>query len=96
LFLFRRLGAGLEAIAVVSGFQYVAAVDEAIEQRRDHFCVPKDRGTFAEAEVGGDDDAGAFVKLAQEDWKATTEKMQAIIADLRSMRLTKAADFMEE
>ena len=62
---FRRFGAGLEAIAVVSGLQNVAAMGEAIEQGGGHFCVPEDARPFAEAQVGGDDDAGAFVKLAQ-------------------------------
>ena len=57
--------AGLEAEAVVSSFQDVAAVGEAVEERRGHLGVAEDRGPFAEAEIGGDDDAGALVKLAQ-------------------------------
>src|SRR5271165_5141248 len=61
---FRR--AVLEAEAVVSGFEDVAVVSEAVEQRRRHLGVAEDSGPFAEAEVCGDDDAGAFVKLAQE------------------------------
>ena len=43
-----------------------AAVGEAIEQRCGHLSVPKHTGPFAEAQVGGDDDACAFVELAQE------------------------------
>ena len=39
---------------------------EAIEQCRGHLCIAKDGRPFTEAEVGGDDDAGAFVELAQE------------------------------
>jgi hypothetical protein len=39
---------------------------EAIEQGGSHFCVPEDRRPFGEAQVRGDDDAGALVKLAQE------------------------------
>ena len=39
---------------------------EAVEQGSGHFRVAEHRGPFAEAEVGGDDDAGAFVKLAQQ------------------------------
>ena len=65
-FLFRRLGTGLESIAVISGLQNVAAVGEAIEQRGGHFGVPKNGGPFREAQVGGDDDAGALIELAQE------------------------------
>ena len=64
-FLFRRLGTGLESIAVISGLQNVAAVGEAIEQRGGHFGVPKDRGPFTEAQVRRDDDAGALVEFAQ-------------------------------
>ena len=41
-------------------------MSEAVEQRRRHLGVAEDSGPFAEAEVCGDDDAGAFVKLAQE------------------------------
>ena len=65
-FLFRCLGAGLEAIAVIAGLQNVAAMCEAIEKRCGHFCVTEDRRPFGEAQVRGDDDAGALVKLAQE------------------------------
>ena len=59
-------GAGLEAEAVVAGFEYVAAVGQAVEQSRSHLCITKDRGPFAEAEVCGYDDAGALVKLAEQ------------------------------
>jgi hypothetical protein len=59
-------GTGFEAEAVVSGFQNVAAVGQAIEECGCHLGVPKDGGPFAEAQVRGDDDAGAFVELAQQ------------------------------
>ena len=49
-----------------SGFKDVTAVGEAVEERGRHFGVAEDGGPFAEAEVGGDDDAGALVKLAQQ------------------------------
>jgi hypothetical protein len=49
----------LEAEAVVSGFENVAAVGETVEQR----------GPLAEAEISRDDDAGALVELAQQ-WKS--------------------------
>ena len=39
---------------------------EAIEQCSGHFRITEHAGPFAEAEVGGDDDAGALVKLAQQ------------------------------
>ena len=56
----------LEAEAVVSGLQDVAAVCETVEQGCSHFGVAEDRGPFAEAEIGGDGNAGALVKLAQQ------------------------------
>jgi hypothetical protein len=59
-------GTGLEAEAVVSGFKDVAAMGQAIEQSRCHLGIAKDRGPFAEAEVRGDDDAGALMELAQQ------------------------------
>ena len=61
---FRR--AVLEAEAVVSGFEDVAAVGEAVEQRGRHLRVAEHGGPFAEAEIGRDDDAGALVELAQQ------------------------------
>jgi hypothetical protein len=41
-------------------------VGEAVEQGCGHLCIAKHCGPFTEAEVGGDHDAGAFVKLAQQ------------------------------
>lgn len=59
-FPFRGLRAGLDAIAVLFGLQYVATIPEAIEQGCGHFCVAEHAGPFAEAQVGSDDDAGAL------------------------------------
>ena len=39
---------------------------EAIEERGGHLGVAEDGRPFAEAEIGGDDDAGAFVELGQQ------------------------------
>ena len=39
---------------------------EEIEQRRGHLGIAKDAGPFAEAEIGGDDDAGMLVEPAQQ------------------------------
>ena len=62
----RRYGcACFEAEAVVSGLQDVAAVGETVEERGRHFGITEDRGPFAEAQVRGDDDTGAFVNLAE-------------------------------
>jgi hypothetical protein len=60
---FRR--AVLEPEAVISGFEDMAAVGETIEQRGRHLRVAEHSRPFAKAEVGGDDDAGALVELAQ-------------------------------
>ena len=61
---FRGGRVGLEAEAIVAGFKDVAAMGEAVEQRRRHLRVAEHRRPFAEAQVGGDDDAGALVELA--------------------------------
>ena len=61
---FRR--AVLEAEAVVSGFENVAAMGETVEQRRGHLRIAEDCRPFAEAQVRRDDDAGSLVELAQE------------------------------
>ena len=39
---------------------------EAIEERGGHFGITEHAGPLAEAQVGGDDDAGAFVEFAQQ------------------------------
>jgi hypothetical protein len=58
-------GTVFEAEAVVAGLQDVAMMGQPIEQRGCHLGVAKDGGPFTEAEVGGDDDAGALVEGAQ-------------------------------
>lgn len=39
---------------------------DAVEQRRGHLGITEDGRPRAEGEVGGDDDAGAPIKLADE------------------------------
>lgn len=39
---------------------------QTIEQSGRHLGITKDGRPFAEAEIGGDDDTGALVKLAQQ------------------------------
>ena len=51
---------------VVSGFEDVAAMGETVEQGGGHLGVTEHRGPFAEAEVGCDHDACAFVEFAQQ------------------------------
>lgn len=58
-------GAVFEAEALVSGFKDMAVVREPVEQRGGHLCISEDGRPFREAQVGGDDDAGALVELAQ-------------------------------
>ena len=41
-------------------------VRQAVEESGGHLGVAEDRGPFAEAEVGGDGDAGTLVKLAEQ------------------------------
>src|SRR5450432_2180663 len=55
-----------EAEAVISGFEDVAAMGEAVEQRRRHLGIAEHGRPFAEAQVRCDDDAGSLVELAQE------------------------------
>src|ERR1700722_12323520 len=61
---FRR--AVLEAEAVVSGFENVAAVGETIEWRGRHLRVAEHGCPLAKAEISRDDDAGALVELAEQ------------------------------
>ena len=55
-----------ESEAVVSGLEDVAVVGQAVEQCGRHLGIAEDARPFAEAQVGGDDDAGALIELAQE------------------------------
>jgi len=48
----------LEPEAVVPGLQYMAVIGEPIEERCRHLGVAGNAGPFAEAQAGGDDDAG--------------------------------------
>src|ERR1700679_3867207 len=61
---FRR--AVFEAEAVVSGFENVTAMGEAVEQRSRHLRVAEHAGPFAETEISRDDDAGALVEFAEQ------------------------------
>jgi hypothetical protein len=56
----------LEAPAVVSSFEDIAMMGEAIEQSGRHLGVREDARPFAEGEIGGDDDRGALVEPADE------------------------------
>ena len=38
---------------------------EPVEERRGHLGIPEDRRPLTETEVGGDDDAGLLVQLAE-------------------------------
>ena len=62
-----RVGrAGPEPEAVVSSFEDVAVMGEPIEQCCRHFGIAEHACPFAEAEVGGDDDAGLFVEPGEQ------------------------------
>ena len=54
------LDAVFKAPAVVAGFDDIAVMGEPVEQRGGHLGVAEDGCPFAEAQIGGDDDAGAL------------------------------------
>lgn len=60
------LCAVLEAPAFVAGFDDLAVVRQAVEQRGGHLCVAEDGGPFAKGEIGRDDDRGPLVELADQ------------------------------
>ena len=55
-----------EAPGVVAGLEDVAVVGQSIQQGRGHLGVIEHLSPFAEREVGGDDQAGAFVEFADQ------------------------------
>src|SRR5271155_4536624 len=56
----------LEAEAVVSGFENVAAVGKTIEESGRHLRVAEHGSPLAEAQVRCDDDAGPLIEFAQQ------------------------------
>jgi hypothetical protein len=54
--------AAFEAPTVVAGLDDIAMVGQAVEQRGGHLGIAEHAGPFAESEVGGDNDRGAFVE----------------------------------
>jgi hypothetical protein len=60
------VGSALEAPTVVAGFDDVAVVGQPIEQRGGHLGVAEHARPFAEGQIGGDDDRGAFVEPTDE------------------------------
>jgi hypothetical protein len=60
------LCSAFEAPAVVSSFNDIAVVSEAIEQSGRHLGVCKDARPFTEGKICGDDDRGALVEPADE------------------------------
>lgn len=56
----------LEPPAFIAGFDDVAVMGQAIQQRRGHLGVPEDGRPFGEGQVGGDDDGGLFVEAADQ------------------------------
>src|SRR5260370_6997447 len=60
------VSAAFESPAVIAGFDDIAVMSEAIEQRGGHLGVTEDAWPFTEGEIGGDDDRGAFVEPADE------------------------------
>ena len=63
----------LEAVAIIAGFYDVAVMGQSIQQGGGHLRITEHRRPFREAEIGGDQDAGSFVELAdQVEEKRTT------------------------
>jgi hypothetical protein len=73
----------LAAPAFVAGLDDVAVVREAVQQGGGHFRIAEDARPFAEGEIGGDDDRGAFVETAdQVEQKLSTGLREGEIAKL--------------
>src|SRR3546814_3028110 len=66
----------------------VAMMGDAIEQRGGHLGIAEHGGPFAEREVGGDDDAGLLVELADEMEQQRSEEHTSELQSL--MRISYA------
>ena len=56
--------AALETPTVVTGFDDLAVMGQAIEQRSGHLGIAEHARPFTESQIGGDDDRGALVEPA--------------------------------
>ena len=61
-----RLGAVLEAPAVVTGLDDVAVVSQSIEHGGRHFGVAEHLRPVGEGEIGGDQQRGVLIELADQ------------------------------
>ncbi|KYB44774.1 hypothetical protein AB664_19565 [Brucella anthropi] len=59
-------GTVFEPEAIISGFKDVAVMSEPVEQCSRHFGITKHACPFTEAEIGGNYDARALVKFAEQ------------------------------
>ena len=81
-----RSGAVLEAPALIAGLDDVAVMGGAVKSAVVIFGSPRYARPFAEGEIGGDDDRGAFVK-------ATDQVEQQLAAGLGEREI---AEFIED
>ena len=81
-----RSGAVLEAPALAAGLDDVAVMGEAVKECGSHLWVAEHARPFAEGEIGGDDDRGAFVM-------ATDQVEQQLAAGLGEREI---AEFIED
>ena len=84
--------AAFEAPTVVAGLNDIAMVGQAVEQRGGHLGIAEHAGPFAEGEVGGDNDRGAFVKPANKVEQELTaglseREIAEFVEDKKSMRV---------
>lgn len=47
--------AGAEPVAVITGFEDMTVMGQAIEHSRHHFAIAEDLAPFVEAQIGGDE-----------------------------------------
>lgn len=62
----RRSLSVLKAPAVIAGLDDVAMMRDAVEESGGHLGIAEHGGPFPERQIGGDDDAGLLVKLANQ------------------------------
>lgn len=64
-----------EPETVIAGFQDVTVMGEPIKQCRGHLGVTKHRGSFSKAQIGGDDQAGFLIQLADQMEQQCTTRL---------------------
>ena len=65
-----------EPVGFIAGFDDVAVMSDAVEHGGRHLGIGKDLHPFREGQIGGDDQTGAFIELADQVEQQSTARLR--------------------